>query len=236
MFTYKGKSSKDMHLRVLNDVTFTSPTRDVNVIQVPGRDGDIVMDNGRYSSVTRTIPCRLEVPEGIHVEQLKSDINNWLIDDGRFHEFSWENDPNFKYLARVEGDVSSRRMLSRLGRTAIDFRMHPIKYLRSSLTEQAVPSGTNVQNQFNIDAKPIIRIVGGGDMTVNVGGRPLVLQGISGGCLIDSENQTITDLAGRVTLFERMRSPFPVLEPGNNSVTFTGNIQVFVTPRLGALV
>jgi len=226
-----------MNLRVLNDVTFTSPTRDVNVIQVPGRDGDLIMDNGRFESVIRSIPCRLEAPKGENVEQLISQINNWLIDDGGFHEFRWDNDPEFKYLARVESDVVSRRVLSKFGRVVIDFHLHPVKYLESSLEARQVTNGTNVANQFEIDAKPIIRIVGEGNITLNIGGQPLVLRGISQGCMIDSETQTITSLDGSVTLFDRMYSPFPVLRPGNNQVTFTGSVnQVFITPRLGALV
>ena len=236
MFIYKGISSKDMHLRMLNDITFTSPTRDVNMIQVPGRDGDLIMDNGRYESVIRSVPCRLAAPLGTDVETLISQINNWLIDDGRFHAFTWENDPEFEYLARVEGDVTSQRILSRYGKTVIDFRLHPIKYLTSSLTEQQVTTGTNVPNPFNIEAKPIIRIVGNGDFTLNIGGRALVLQGIAGGCLIDSETQTITTLNGQLTLFERMFSAFPVLKPGNNTISFPSHVQVFITSRLGALV
>jgi len=237
MFTYKGIRNADMHLRVLNDVAFASPKRDVNVIQVPGRDGDLIMDNGRYSSVIRSIPCRIEAPNHVNVENLISQINNWLTSDAKFHDFEWENDPEFRYLARVEGDVISQRILSRYGKTAIDFRIHPIKYLRSSLLERQITSGTNVFNQFDVDAKPLIRIVGNGNITINIGGRRLELQGIGGGCIIDSENQTITTLNGQVTLFERMYSPFPVLRSGNNAVTFSRNdIQVFITPRLGALV
>lgn len=237
MFIYKGKSNKDMHLRVLNDITFASPRRDVNVVQVPGRHGDLIMDNGRFESVVRSVPCRVESTVGSNVESLISDINNWLVNDGGFHELEWENDPDFKYLARVNGGVISRRILSHFGETTIDFRIHPIKYLKTSLVERPVTSGTNVSNLFNIEAKPIIRIVGGGAITINIGENELVLDGISGGCIIDSEAQTITDLEGRITLFERMRSPFPVLKPGNNVISWSRNdIEIFVTPRLGVLV
>jgi len=245
MFTYKGKSSKEMHLRVLNDISFSSPSRDVNMIQVPGRDGDLIMDNGRFESVIRSIPCRLAPPPGTDVEQLINEINNWLIDNGGFHEFKWNHDPEFKYLARVEGDVVSQRMLSRFGKSTIDFRLHPIKYLETSLEESiGVTNGTVVVNPFAIDAKPIIRIVGhipgreeDEDTIINIGGRPLRLRGITDGCIINSETQTITSLDGRVTLFSQMRSPFPVLKPGNNQVTFSASgIQVLITRRLGALV
>jgi len=36
------------------------------------------MDNGRYASVIRSVPCRLEAPAGMDVEQLINGINNWL--------------------------------------------------------------------------------------------------------------------------------------------------------------
>lgn len=238
MFIYKGKNSNNMGLRVLNDLLFTSPERDVNLIQVPGRNGDLVVDNGRFNSVVRSIPCRLDAPNGVDIEQAINDINNWLVDDGGFHEFEWNNDPDFVYQAKVDGGVISSRLLSRLGQTEIDFRMHPIKYLKSSMTERPVSHGENIINRFAIDANPIIRIVriGDGDITFNVGGRPVDLRQIADGCVLDSETQTITDITGRVTLFELMYSGFPILKPGNNTITFSNNIQVFITPRLGALL
>ena len=186
MFTYKGKNATEMHLRVLNNVSFSSPTRDVNSIQVPGRDGDLMMDNGRFNSVIRSVPCRVEVPNGVDIEQAINNINNWLIDDGRFHEFEWDSDSEFRYLARVNGDVVTRRLLSRLGNTTIDFRLHPIKYLKSSFVDFLVNSGDNVTNHFSVEAKPELYIVGSGNITINIDGRPLILTGISnGGCIIN---------------------------------------------------
>ena len=236
MFTYKGINAKTMHLRVLNDIAFESPRRDVELIQIPGRHGDLVMDKGRFESVLRSVPCRMEAPMGENVEGIMSRVNNWLIDDGRFHDFEWDNDPDFIYRAKIEGEVVTQRLLERYGKTEIGFRMHPIKYLRTSLVERQITSGTSMNHPFTVPAKPIIRIVGSGNLTLNIGGRVLDIRGIAGGCIVDSENQTITDLTGRVTLFDRMFSGFPVLVSGNNVVTFSGNFQVFVTPRLGALV
>ena len=235
MFTYKNKNSKNFGLRVLNEVTFTSPVRDVSLIQVPGRDGDLVRDNGRFNSVIKRMPCRLEVSDD-GIEQAISRVNNWLIDDGRFHEFEWEGDPEFLYRARIHGDVSTARFLSRFGKTMIDFSFHPVKYLKSSLGFRQVSSGDNVRNEFNIDAKPRLRVLGNGDVTIHINGRPLVLRGISGGCLIDSESMSITDLEGQYPWFERMFSPFPVLTSGDNLITFGSNVSVFIEPRLGALV
>ena len=237
MFTYKGKTSKEMGLRVLNDLEFVSPVRDVDLIQVPGRDGDLIMDNGRFNSVVRSVPCILEV-ENSDIETRINEINNWLATDVNFHDFEWKDNSEFKYLAKVEDSVVSSRLLSRLGNTTIDFRLHPIKYLKSSLVPRVVASGEMVVNPFTIPAKPILEIRGVGDITVSINQQELVLRGIgNGGCIVDTESQTITDLTGTRTLFEFMYSGFPVLAPGNNVITFGTNVEsILVTPRLGALV
>ena len=241
MFKYKGRSNKEMNLRVLNNITFASPSRDVNAIQVPGRDGDLIMDNGRFNSVIRSVPCRLEASDGANVEELISDLNNWLIDDGGFHDFTWDNDPGFRYLARVDEGLISQRVLSQYGNTTIDFKLHPIKYLESGLLEHQVTNGEVIANPFNIDAKPILKIQGatsgGGDINIEIGGRRLTLRGMAAsGCIIDSESQTITDSAGRVTLFSIMRSPFPVLTEGANRITIPNGVRVSIIPRFGRLI
>lgn len=237
MFTYKKIKASDMGLRVLNNVVFSSPERDVELVQIPGRDGDLIIDNGRYESVIRSIPCRLESNKN-DVEVLIDRINNWLINSDGFNEFLWHNDPDYVYQAKIEGQVESQRVLSRFAETIIDFRLHPVKHLRSSLREREIVNGLVVVNTLALSAKPIIRVVGTGDVTLQIGDQQVELTELPGGCIIDSERQTITNLHSSETLFSNMRSyPFPKLVPGNNAITWTGNdIKVFITPRLGALV
>lgn len=236
MFTYKGVSSKEMHLRVLNEVVFSSPERDVEVLEIPGRDGELILDKGRFKTVTRSVPCRLEPPADVDIEVLMSEIHSWLLTDSGFHRFTWERDPEFCYFARVEGDVVSQRMFERLGRSVLQFRLHPIKYLESSLQAREMVSGWNVHNPFDIDAKPVVRVIGNGTLTVMIDDRVLRLQDVQGGCVIDSERQLVTSLDGRTMRFRNLVSPFPVLKPGDNVVSFSEGVEVFVTPRLGALV
>ena len=206
------------------------------MVTVPGRDGELIMDKGRYETVVRKFPCRLLIPNNGDLEAHISQMHQWLVDEEGLHDLLLDPEPDFVYHARIDNGVTTTQILSHLGKVVIHFRLHPIKYLATGLREVPVTPGTNLSHPFGVNAQPIIRIVGGGNMTLNIGGRPLVLQGIAGGCLIDSQTQTITSLEGRITLFDRMYSPFPVLRPGNNVITFPNHIQVFITPRWGALV
>ena len=238
MFTYKGRTSDEMFLKIESGLDFSSPARDINLLAVPGRDGDVVLDNGRYNSVVRTVPCRLFLPENSNIENAVENIHNWLNVDIGYHDFEWSGDSDFVYKALVHESFNTHRVLNKYGRIVLNFRLHPIKYLRSSLTERSVQNNTNIQNPYNIDAKPLIRILGSGNIIIRVAGQELRLRGIAnGGCIVDSETQTITSLDGRMTLFDRMESyPFPVLRPGNNTITAHNGVQLFITPRLGALV
>lgn len=236
MFTFKGVHSCDMGLQASGDLVLNSPVRDKHLVQIAGRNGDVVMDNGRFDSVIRSIGCRLLALRNTNVETTINAIQSWLTTNPGYHEFLWDDDPEFVYCAMVDGTVNANRILPKFGKMVIDFRLYPIKYLRSSLNERKVVSGTNITNQFEIAAKPIIRIVGSGNLLLNIGEQVLDLRDVHNGIIIDSEMMTVTNLDGNLTEFEKMYSTFPELQPGSNNITFDGDIQVFITPRLGRLV
>ena len=239
MFSFKGISAKSMSLRVLNNVVFNSPSRDTNLIHVPGRNGNLVKDNGRYGDVLRSIPCRLESSRE-NVEQMVSKIHHWLVKDVGYHEFLWHGDADFVYSARVDSNSVSRRRLTGLADTFIDFQLYPIKYLRSSMVEREIDNGRVLVNSMELDAKPLVRIIGTGLVVLTVDDKIMEINipENAGGCVIDSETRIITSLDGKTALFRNARGEYPVLAVGNNVVLWSGanDVQVFVTPRLGALV
>jgi len=238
MFTYKGIRSDAMHLQIENNLRFTAPRRNVDLISVPGRDGELLLDQGRFEPVNQQIPCRMVLPTGQNVEQAASQLHNWLSTDVGYHNFTWSGDPDFVYKAMVNEGFNTQRVMEKYGRTVLKFRFHPIKYLASSLIERPVANNSVINNPYAVEAKPRLRIVGGGrEIRINVGGQEVVLTDIpETGCIIDTETQMITNAAGTAPLFRNMRSAFPVLRSGDNRITFPSNVQVHVISRLGALL
>jgi len=240
MFSFKGITSQSMGLRVLNEINFNAPERDRNLIQIPGRDGNLIVDNGRFDDVLLTILCRLEVAGRQNVEQATSKINNWLSTDVGYHQFLWHNDPEFEYLARIESGTTTTRRLSQLANTMVNFSLHPIKYLRTSMIEREIDNGNILVNSLSMEAKPLIRILGNGPIRLTVGNQfvDINIPNDAKGCKIDTTNQMITILDGNQSLSRQMSGEFPKLISGNNPISWAGNsdFQVFITPRLGALV
>ena len=55
--TFAGRSSEDFKAHISGSGTFVSPTRDVESIAVPGRNGDLHIDQGRYENINITYPA-----------------------------------------------------------------------------------------------------------------------------------------------------------------------------------
>ena len=235
MFTFKGRTSSDMGLVVERSFALRSPERSIEKIAIDGRDGVLTIDRGRYESVIWNIPVFLR--DDVDIERRLINITDWLLTDVGYHDFLWGAD-GFVYRAMCHQSFNIDRILRTFGRGVINFTLHPVKFLREGLVERAVVNNANINNPYGINAKPRFRIIGGGNITISIGSQRLVLVGIgNGGCIVDSETQTITSLDGHLTLFDRMNSyPFPELMPGNNVFSVPDGIQLHLIPRLGALV
>ena len=58
-FVYNGVSSLDMGLRIESKNVFSAPEYDVTFQSIPGRNGDLILPNGRYPNVQVTYSCLL---------------------------------------------------------------------------------------------------------------------------------------------------------------------------------
>jgi len=237
MFTFKNQTSEQMGLEIGNGISYPSTSGSLEFIEIDGRDGALVIDKKRYKRVNWPIPVILKTDQD-GIEPRITDITNWLLTDLGEHDWLWDSDPDFIYRAFCYDQYGMDRLLSNFGKAVINFNLHPIKYLSSTYrTESAVPNNRVISNPYRIDARPRLRIVGSGDIEIQIGGRPLRLRGIDGGCIIDSESQTITSLDGQRTMFSHMFDLFPTLRPGDNRITINRNdVQMHIIPRLGALI
>ena len=51
-FSFNGKSLFDFGVIVTNSPEWVVPQRDVTSVSIPGRSGDLIIDNGRYNNLS----------------------------------------------------------------------------------------------------------------------------------------------------------------------------------------
>lgn len=84
-----GKDLSIFHCRLCNPGIYDAPKRDVTKISIPGRNGDLTLDNGRFENVSVKYECLIESNDAVQdFEDLKSWIKSLIgyqrIEDG-FH-------------------------------------------------------------------------------------------------------------------------------------------------------
>ena len=56
-FWFDGHCCEEFGIVCSGSSTFAAPERDVTVVDIPGRNGTLTIDNGRYKNITITYPA-----------------------------------------------------------------------------------------------------------------------------------------------------------------------------------
>ena len=76
-FTFDGVSSEEFGILVEDHDFWKMPKKRLEFVQVPGRTGDLIIDDGSRENFTVTFKCHVEV-ESKDKGQLLLELNEWL--------------------------------------------------------------------------------------------------------------------------------------------------------------
>lgn len=214
--------------------TFNTPEKDYEVIEVPGRSGDLILPRNRRKNLTIAYPCFIVEDFENNFNALVSFLYN--LDDyaklqDTYHEFYRIG----LFTGPLEPDMGQD--LSG-GSFNLSFNCKPQRYLpNGDTTATIVTSGGNkyINNPTNSKSRPLISFKGYGQFSVN--GTTLTMAEHS-----DTASQTVyvdcesheTYAANGITLnkFMSLSGDFPYLKPEANLITYANTISNFsIIPR-----
>ena len=92
-FFFNGYYSHEMGLIVEEKSIYNAPQRDFEVIQVPGRDGDVILDHGRYKNVEVSYTVSF-----IGTKEKAAALRQWLCARADYgYLFDSEQPDHFRY-------------------------------------------------------------------------------------------------------------------------------------------
>lgn len=212
------------------EMELNSSEADYQVVEVPGRDGDLIISNNRRKSFVQEIPV---IYTGEYSERVKNiDVaRQIMLTDDKFHNLTFNNEPSFVYQAAFLTAFKVGKNQSESTQT-LQFEMMPYKYLVDGQKSVIVTSGATLKNVGTIVAKPLIKLAGSGDITLKIGSQSLTLKGVDTGIILDSDAQLATSLDGKRTQFDKMYGDFLTIPVGNQTISWTGSVtKVEITPR-----
>ena len=228
---FNGRNAQDLGIIVEELPSYYYAERAFNHKQVNGKNGDVILDTGRYENVKKVYKVACYDPSRNFYESAVA-LSTFLHSAGSDYirlEDSYE--PSSYRMAIYEETNEIENLLGKAGRCEITFNCMPQRFLLSGDEEITIPSsGYSIYNPTAFDAKPMIRIQGTGTVTIN--GRSVQVTENDNDMLVDCENQNAKDLSGADMNYFIYCDEFPILKPGFNTVSYTETIDaVKITPR-----
>ena len=220
-FKFNGHKSSDFNMYINSDYELASTTPDYQAVEIPGRDGDLLIPNNRFKSFKQDFPITYIGSYDDSIKKIEA-AKQLMLQDTNWHDMSFSFDPDYIYRASFVGEFRVKKSATYMTQT-LSFNMMPYKYLTTGQTYQTITDGDVLNNLGTILAKPIIKITGKGDCTIKIGNRSVSLKGIDGGIVMDSDSQLCTNLAGTRTQFDKMYGDFIDIAMGKQTVKITGD-------------
>lgn len=227
-FIFDGINSRDYGVYISGSGVFDAPARRGEVIQVPGRNGDLFLDEGSYNNVELKYPAFI-------VRNFKANIaglRNVLISKSGYCRLQDSYHPEEYRMARYAGGLETTPLANlKAANFDLIFDCSPQRFLISGEDKVTFYSSGSIYNPTEQDAKPLIRVYGTGLIVIGTTSVTItqadtytdldcdMQEAYKGGTL---KNQYVV-LSG---------NDYPVLQPGPNTIAVGSGIsRIEITPR-----
>ena len=224
---YNGIDLRGFGVYVSGEDSWAKPAPEFEKVSVPGRNGDLITYNRRYSNVN--IIYRLGITKNFNVNY--GDLIDALLSDPGYHRLEDTSHPGEYRMAMIESGIDPSMTARNLaGEFEVAFNCKPQVYLTTGeLTMTLTASGT-IYNPTCYEASPLIRVYGNGTLTVN--GDAIVFTSNTGYTDLDCDlEDAFYGAVNRNSMVTMATGEFPRLQPGVNSIQLTSLSRVEITPR-----
>lgn len=215
------------------DNVYNAPERVIDMISIPGRNGQLAIDMGRYDNISVTYPAFLWADTQTEMRQKIGSIRAMLTSKTGYRRLEDTYHPNEYRMAIYKSGLESEPVCyNRAVMFDLTFDCKPQRFLTAGDTQVTVASGGTITNPTLFVATPLIEVSGNGSLTI--GNTIITITGNANNTIfIDSEiMDAYTETGGAIIpANDKVSGEFPILEAGDNGITFTGLTSVKITPR-----
>ena len=231
-FWLDGKLSTDYGIQLQHPVCFSKPSRRVESVTIPGRNGVLHRSEDSFEPVSATLDCFVLENDA---ESRAGGIASWLLGTKGQRRFEIPEDPEVYRLITITGGYDTDNRLNLLNVFSVPITARPERFFKSGERSIQAQNGTELNNP-GMPSKPLIEVSGAGSGVVTVGGVSVNILDIPGtlflDCDIENAYNSFGDQNGKVSTPDG----YPVVPPGLSVVTWSGGVTaVKITPRWWSL-
>lgn len=167
-FTFDGESSKDYGFYISDGGFYSAPARDVEVVEIPGRNGAFIRDKGRFKNIQVTYKAAMGADSKADFISGISAVRNWLCSKKGYLRLTDDFNPDEYRLATFSNGLDVSNINPKTGEFDITFECMPQRFLTSGETAQTIASsGDTLTNPTLFNARPLLMVSGYGELTIN---------------------------------------------------------------------
>lgn len=227
--TIGGVDSRTYGVYISGSGVFNSPSRALELVNIPGRNGAIILDSyARFDNIEVRYPAFIYS----NFDSTLAAFRAILARSGNYRKIVDSYHPDeYRMGVYIGGlEVTPTKRLN-AGSFDIVFNCKPQRFLASGDTVQTFTADGTINNPTQFSAGPLLRVYGAGTI------------GIGAGTITISQADVYTDIdcdlclayKGSINKNSFVSFPVyggPVFGPGNNGVTLgTGITKIEITPR-----
>lgn len=230
IITFNGVDSSSFDMVVETPPNYEIPEKVYSITQVPGRNGDIIIDTKAYKNVDRKYDIAIGA-RGAKFASLASKIAEWLQSGNGYVRLEDSYDPDVFMLALYKDGLEILNILQQAGRASIAFHRKPQRFLKSGEKPIVFTSGGTLKNPTQYQSLPRIKIYGSNSGSVKIGKYEIKIEKIIDHVIVDSEIGDAFKDDSSSNLLVELVNGFPKLE-SVNEISFSGGItKVEIIPR-----
>ena len=177
--TFDGQNSLDNGVFITAESSYDAPERDIEEIEIAGRNGAFLLDKGRWKNIEVTYKAGAFGSNQSEFASKIRDFRNLMASRIGYKRLTDTYNPNefrlgtFKDAFEVKPESATRH-----GEFDLVFNCKPQRYLTSGETEIEVTSGQTITNPTAYEASPLIKAYGYGNIefdgyTININDDPV---------------------------------------------------------------
>ena len=205
---------------------YNAPERDVTMVTVPGRSGDLVIDNHRFKNIDVTYPIYIKRDAKKNLKGIRS----FFMRKAGYVRIEDSMNPEEFRMGTYKSGLDSIDTSIEVMQAKFDLVMNckPQRFLKSGEQELTFTKSESIFNPTEFDALPLLYIEGNGTLLIN--DKLITVKDNSAGVYIDTEIREAyngaTNLNSIVSISEGLAIPSGVCQIGIDGLT-----KVVITPR-----
>lgn len=188
---FDGINSLNYGVYITGEAVFNSPQRAVEAVTVPGRNGDVLLDLGRYENIEVTYHAGVfGVDQSEFATKIRT-FRNLLASRVGYKRITDTYNPNEYRMGTFVAPIDvTPASMDRHGEFDIVFNCKPQRFLTSGETAITVTDGGTVTNPTLFESQPLLEIEGYG--TIEFNGQTIILDSFDLGNVVLLDGATYT--------------------------------------------